>query len=357
MPLTGKKTNNDNTTYGVSILRGSSTKGETSNNTSNSSTGSSTGGVYGTYSGSGSTNSKTKQIDTNTTKTTTKADKNNQAALKATAAYDLQNLIKAARNAETNYQSKLKANQDLYDAQTRQNLSTNNATWYKQQQKMQNAAANTANKLGNGMYGSSGVNTKNLIALGDDINDQDVLSNLQTQQNAINQDLYSNNTEAATTYNSTLQDNQAAIGNALSTFLTNYQNTLGSKAKNTTKNVTTNSTSNKSDDDSSESITKNNTNSTVTNAVTTNQNPYLANLKTKKGKNKTSASGAVLDSSNIRWNKLISDLGLSKYMTGSQAKKGTYGLGKATKTAQPLQYQDSYRSAADTTAALSRRYG
>lgn len=343
----------DEDTYGVSILRGDA-KGKTSGNGN-------TGGGGGTYGGSGggsgSSSSKTEQIDTNTTKTTTKADKNNQAMLKATAAYDLQNLVKAARNANTNYQSKLKANQDLYDAQTRQNLSTNNDTWYKQQQKMQNAAANTANKLGNGMYGSSGANTMNLIALGDDINDQDVLSNLRTQQNAINQDLYSNNVEAATTYNSTLQDNQAAIGNALSTFLTNYQNTLGSKAKNTTRNVTTNSTSSKSGDNSSKSIIKNNTDSTVTNAVTTNQNPYLANLKTKKGKNKTSDSGAVLDSSNIRWNKLISDLGLSKYMTGSQAKKGTYGLGKATKTAQPLQYQDYYRSAGDTTAALSRRYG
>ena len=345
--MSGKKSSDDKT-YKVSIIRGQdSTIGSTSDSI----------GSSGSSSGSGSSNSKIKQIDKNTTFTKTKADKNNQAALKAAAAYDLQNLVKAAKNSETNYQNKLQANQDLYDAQTRQNLSTANATWYKQQQKMQNAAANTANKLGNGMYGSSGVATKNLIALGDDINDQDVLSNLRTQQNAINQDKYSNDTEAAATYNSTLQSDQAAIGNALTTFLSNYQNTLGSNAKNTTKNVTTNKTSSKSDNNNSESVITNSTTSNVTNAVTTNQNPYLANLKTKKGKNKTSESGSVLDSSNIRWNKLISDLGLSKYMTGSQAKKGTYGLGQATKTAQPLQYQDNYRSAADTTAALSRRYG
>lgn len=341
----------------VPIFRDDSGEEKTSSKTpTNNNNGS---GSYGSYgSGGSSSSSKQKQVDKNTTVTLTKADKNNQAALKATAAYDLQNLINAARNAETNYQNKLQVNQDLYDAQTRQNIATNNATWFKQQQKMQNAAANTANKLGNGMYGSSGTNTMNLIALGDDINDQDVLSNQQTQQNAINQDLYSNNAEAATTYNSTLQDNQAAIGNALSTFLSNYQNTLGSKAYNSTKNTTTNKTKSKSGSNSSTSTITNTTKGNVTNAVTTNQNPYLANLKTKKGKNKTdSLNGSVLDSSNIRWNKLINDLGLSKYMTAKQAKNGTYGLGQATKTAQPLQYQDNYRSAADTTAALNRRYG
>ena len=311
------------------------------------------GGGTGIIRGGGSVNSKNDKTKT-INKNVTKADKSAIALEKANLGTTIRATQKSQEQNKQNYQNKLDYIRSIGQAQLNENDRVRAYDSDIAKLKLQNAAANNLNKLGNGAYGSGLQLAKDLTFKTSDVNNANIANNYLANKNSILQDVAANQTEADYSYATATMQNQQNLSAALADATTNIANLKGS----TTTNTNTSKTYDKGDksykklagyktvkskgktkkvrDKTYDSITQN---STVTQAST--------NLPSWVRSNGT-----------INYAKELKGLGLDKYgITKKQLKNGTYGLGSGIAKPRTLQQQQSATPTSERVALNIKRYG